>query len=124
MSFELMKELDLFRGALGQKIVVTYGTQGDHIDGSFHYLGLAVDIIVPSHTPTNLLDLYLLASKFRFNGIGLYPDWMLGGLLTGGLHLDCRPGAVRATWLGVLDKRDRREYQPLTQRNLELCGLI
>jgi len=61
-------------------------------------------------TRVELFDCFLLATKFPFTGIGIYPQWKFlreGALEYGGLHLDCtphrklRPGQRVGYWMGV-----------------------
>ena len=57
-------------------------TEG-HRKDSYHPLGMAVDIHV---VRMSLVDQLLLALKFPFNGVGVYPFWN-----NPGLHVDLRP---------------------------------
>lgn len=61
-------------------------------------------------TKRELFDCFLLATKFPFTGIGIYPQWKYKhgeSYEYGGLHLDCspnrklRPGQRVGYWMGV-----------------------
>lgn len=129
MSHELLVELDLFRGFIGQPITVTCGTQGQHVPGSFHYDGLAADLVFPGCKPSDLLDLMLAASRFKFGGIGLYPYWRCNGVKTGGMHVDMRPWVHdRAYWMGISSTRPSgksvTQYVQLSRQSLFKHGII
>ena len=121
---ELLLKLDDFRSALGTFIIVTSGTGGEHSPNSQHYLGNAVDIVVPKFKGS-LLDLYLIVERFNFNGIGLYDGWKYKNKVVGGLHLDMRPlktdedGTLfyrTNRWLGVSKKVKKRGKFVTTQK--------
>lgn len=79
--------LDEFRDAVGSPLIVTSGYRGG--DPAQHGLGRAVDVVAPKWEGS-LFDLYLMAERFNFTGIGLYRDWFYNGEKIGGLHLDTR----------------------------------
>ena len=54
------------------------------VAGSYHTLGLAVDISIPGMV---LIDIYHMAKELNFTGIGFYE-------LKNFLHLDVRPGKL------------------------------
>ena len=97
----------------------------------------AVDIIVPKFKGS-LLDLYLTAERFNFNGVGLYNGWKYKGKVVGGLHLDMRLLDVEADgtfyyrtnrWLGVstpVKKRGKlvasQKYHAFNEANLKKHG--
>ena len=94
MHIRLVNRLDSFADELKHPVIVTSGyAMGGHVSNSYHYKGMAADIIVPA---VPLLDLYLFADKFGWNGLGIYPFWKYKGIRTGGLHLDIRD--VPASW--------------------------
>jgi len=62
----------------------SYNTKVGGEEHSYHMLGLAVDISVPTII---LLDLYNAAKEINFTGIGFYEK-------RGFLHLDVRPGKL------------------------------
>lgn len=94
MARELIEALNEFREYVGRAVVVHCGTQGAHIQDSFHYRGEAVDLHVVG---MNVADQFLAASRFSaFRGIGIYPHWN-----NPGLHLDVRTlgyNVPRARW--------------------------
>lgn len=102
MDLGLLEELEEFRYTIGYPIIVSCGTQGKHAPKSLHYTGEAADIIVDCERE-KLPDIFLIANKFGFNGIGLYPHWRIGERVYGGLHLDVRNTAVKHTWIGLPD---------------------
>ena len=64
---------------------------GDHITGSLHYKGKAID---GHFRGINLFQSFLLLAKFNFHGIGLYPQWQRRGF-----HADIRNSERLATWV-------------------------
>lgn len=118
MQAVLVSELDAFRDHLGIPIAVTCGTQGQHTDGSLHYVGRAVDIVVPDPGPRTIVDLWIEAARFGFTGIGLYRDWCYNGKQTGGLHLErAHVMGKRKFWLCVKEN-GAQVYLPFTLSNL------
>lgn len=89
----LVYGLDRLREAIGHPIRI-HGDPTDH-EGrqpkSQHPDGRAVDCSAPAMA---LGDFWLAAERhLAFTGVGLYPHWQ-----TPGLHLDVRPGVIRARW--------------------------
>lgn len=124
MNIVLLRELDMLREYLDRSIIITSSTGGTHTEGSQHYLGNAVDIIVPTFDGSPF-SLYLIAERFSFSGIGVYPDWTYKGKRIGGLHLDVRDrkGGQGARWIGkkyqdAETKVDKMFYYPLNPENL------
>jgi hypothetical protein len=122
MSISLLRPPDAFRSYLNLPIVVLCGTQGKHTENSQHYLGNAVDILVPA--PIHPLDLILTAERFNFTGLGFYPEWQFQNHVWGGLHLDVRNldplQNKEARWLGLRDpKTGGNRYLDLTRENLK-----
>lgn len=85
-SFLLMF-LDEFREAIKTPLIVTSAYRKG--DPGTHGLGRAVDIVAPKWEGS-LFDLYLMAERFGFAGIGVYRDWLYDGKKIGGLHVDTR----------------------------------
>jgi Peptidase M15 len=83
----LLQFLDEFRHAIGTPLVVTSGYRA--ADPNQHGKGKACDVIAPNWEGS-LFDLYLVAERFGFTGLGIYRDWLYNGKKTGGLHLDTR----------------------------------
>lgn len=120
MSPVLLQALDRYRERVGTPILVTRGTQGRGVDGSQHPFGRAVDLMFPSADPKLLLDLAFEAMRHdAFTGLGVYPDWTLNGRVLGGIHLDVRPAAFRAQWIGFKNPQGKTVYGPLTALNLK-----
>lgn len=113
MQAVLVSELDAFRDYLAQNVVVTCGTQGKHADGSLHYVGRAVDIVVPGWTRP-LIDLWIEASRFGFTGIGLYRDWCYNGNKVGGLHLERDHVLGRRKFWIAIKQQDSQVYFPFS----------
>jgi hypothetical protein len=140
MSFALVHLLDQFRAHLGQEIYVSCGTQGTHVKDSAHYRGEAVDVIIDVGEKEPL-DYILLALKFPFTGIGIYPKWRHPRFQRPlGFHLDVRDvstlprGVVQATWIGVpkatggntycaFDAANLRRYELITRAPSPIYGL-
>jgi len=101
ISYPLILELDAFRHKINTPIFISCGTQGKHENGSYHYQGLALDILFPEKEKKDIPNLFLLALKFKFNGIGIYTDWQYKNKVIGGMHIDFRPTPQRATWIGT-----------------------
>jgi hypothetical protein len=116
-------ELDAYREHIGTAILVTCGTGGIHVKGSQHYIGQAADIMFPGKSRAELFDLYMAATRFKFGGIGLYPNWKLEGKELGGLHLDWRQAPVKALWLGA-EVNGTQKYLALNTENLRKYGLV
>jgi uncharacterized protein YcbK (DUF882 family) len=76
--------LDEMRALAGKPIHINcaYGSKGHNPKG-YHPLGMAADIHIKG---MSVVDQLLLALKFPFNGVGVYPFWR-----NKGLHLDVRP---------------------------------
>ncbi len=104
----LLKHLDLLRDFAGFPFEVHcgYETSG-HATNSYHYQGLAVD---GHFEGLSLVEQFLFAIQFQFNGIGIYPYWNKPGL-----HLDIRPGPRRAMWLRTREGH----YKNLTIDDIE-----
>lgn len=123
MDFALIQELDSFRDFIKTPLLITRGTNGQHVDGSMHYLGRAADVVFPEVPLSGLFDIWIAAQRFvGFRGIGIYPHWQDAEIVRGGLHLDNRPGN-RALWMGVPDG-DGQKYVALSAQNLKSWGLV
>lgn len=93
MQEQLMRRLDNMREYIGKVIHCEPEHPGGGYrlkpasaqDKSYHYQGLAVDIHIEG---LSLAEMYLLAEKYNFTGIGVYPKWN-----NPGLHVDMRPVA-------------------------------
>lgn len=82
--------LDEMRDFAGIPFKINYGTQGVHSPTSQHYYGNAIDGYFPGIT---IKEQFMIAIRFPFTGIGLYPCWN-----NPGLHLDVRPQSYKALW--------------------------
>ena len=111
---ELVFELDAMREYSGIAMFVSYGTQGEHVKTSLHYpqnnpdgFGHAVDILFPGKPPRAILDLFIMASRFKWTGIGLYTGWELTKKPTAGMHLEMGSYSPRKYWLGVTSEGEQ-----------------
>lgn len=76
-------KLDALREYVGKPIIIHEGyAESGHSENSAHYFGNAVDLHIEG---LNLIEQYLVAERFLWGGLGLYPEWN-----TPGLHLDIR----------------------------------
>jgi len=122
MDLKFMQELDAFREYVNTPILIHCGTQGEHVEGSAHYMGIAADLEFPKLTLAGLLDMWIAAQRFQFGGIGLYPGWRgVDGEIRGGLHLDGRKGR-RALWMR--EPTPMQTYIAVNVENLRKYRLI
>jgi len=118
----LVLKLDLWREKIGSRVIITSGTQGKHVENSYHYKGMAADCLVPD-TELHSLDLYIEAVRAGFGGIGYYTNWRYGKRIVPGFHLDIRERF--ATWLGVFDPvRSKRVYLAFNYKHLKEHRII
>ena len=89
LSPDLLTRLDYLRGVINRPIYINSGYRCKEenqrvggVPGSYHLLGMAVDIQVKDIL---LSDLLIYAQGIEFNGIGFYEN-------NNFLHLDIRPG--------------------------------
>lgn len=126
MDRRILLEIDNMRNYLGQPLIVTSGYRhGKSERGSFSYheYGLAVDIVAPEFKQ-HLMDLFLIASRFNFKGIGVYRDWHYKGQSIGGLHLDMRSEVTRKQWLCYKDGAGVQQYIGLTMDALREYRIV
>lgn len=116
MNLGFVRELSRFREFIKMPIIITYGTQGRHEDGSLHYKGLAVDCVIPDEP---LLDAFINACRFNFTGIGYYPKRRYADKVMGGLHLEQDPfTTTRKFWIGVPDEDGVNHYYGMNASNI------
>lgn len=108
MSSQLLFELESFCKEYGLLPFITSGCGGTHIEGSYHYQGLALDVMFPGVTLKELPDLLINVMRYNFTGIGMYSTWKYDGKHIGGFHLDVRPTKTKALWL-----RGAGDYLPM-----------
>ena len=99
----------------GWKTIVHEGkASSGHAKSSQHYLGRAVDLhlVDAAGKVVPLFDQFILAIRFDWNGMGLYPFWN-----NPGLHLDTRPegklGEASLWW-----RDESGKYQAIESRFL------
>ncbi len=119
LTAETVSELNKFDSLVEGDLIVTSAFRAG--DTGEHGKGLAVDIVAPAYAG-RLMDLYLLAERAGWQGIGMYPTWSLNGKIHGGLHLDKRVGQS-ARWMG-LGSGKSQQYVALNQENLRKHGVV
>lgn len=117
----VIRSVDDVARELTQEIIITCGTTGAHVPGSYHYpngeqLGLALDIMFPNIKRTQLPDVLFEILRFPFTGIGIYSEWSLGPTRPniGGFHVDFRPVYRRALWI-----KGTAGYEALNRQGLD-----
>ena len=129
MDQDLIDKITEFRRELGYPLYVTSGFR-DGDGSSQHHSGKAVDVISPDFVKNRgLVDMYMIAEKYNFGGIGVYPHWKWRSQKRGGLHLDVRNEEPGARWMGVrVDEHDplndAQKYIALDVFNLVKYRLI
>lgn len=145
---KLLLILDAYRHELQVPLYVSKGVSppGSHdAQDSAHYIdektgyASAVDLIplLSQCSALTLLDCYLLATKYPFSGIGIYPHWRLSKIAgsgkiveRGGLHLDTKtrnnlsPFRAAGHWIGIPGKGYKQQYMGVSKWNLRQCGII
>ncbi len=109
MDTRIFDYLDAMREYCGKSIIIHCGYEEDgHTTNSQHYLGMATDYHIVG---MSLLDQYLLAEKFPWSAIGVYPDWK-----NPGIHADCRnlsPDRIRGKRWARKTIDGKKEYVAL-----------
>ena len=132
ICFELVFKLDQFRGYIKKPVYVLGGYKSTgtvHVKNSQHYDGRAVDCFIEVGPRESRLNLLIAVYRFGFTGLGVYPDWQMGGKRGLGLHLDVRPveellrGQSQAQWMGV-EVNNKNEYFPLDELHLRRFNII
>ena len=99
---DMLRLLDSMRASIDGQGIVTINADFDfagHAPNSWHYKGRAVDLVIrnsETKEPLNIVTQLLIALRFNWKGIGVYPYWR-----SPGLHLDNRPLSStdrRAMW--------------------------
>jgi hypothetical protein len=120
----VIKLVDEFADTHKHQILVTCGTQGEHVEKSYHYphedrggLGVALDIMFPKLKRRELPEVMLQLLRYPFGGIGIYTEWKLrpDWPSIGGFHVDTRPSSITATWI----KEATGVYVGVTVANLK-----
>ena len=115
MSFELLKRLDALREFCGHRIIIHCGyAVNGHTKDSQHYLGRAADFHIAG---VSLVNQYLLAERFNFGGIGVYPEWNNPGLHCDVRHKDHEEPQDR--WVRI-----RGQYRILTEAILRKIMIV
>ena len=145
---KLLLILDAYRKELDIPLYVSKGVAlpGTHdVKKSAHYVdektgyAYAVDLIplLSRVSGKTLFDCFLLATKYPFSGIGVYPKWRLSRIEgkgkvveRGGLHLDTSPHRKlmhcqsSGHWIGVPGKQFKQQYFGVSKCNLKKYSLI
>lgn len=125
IDFSIVSAIDQFRDLLNTPIHVTFGTQGAHVAGSQHYLGLATDLIFPEKDLRSLAGIFKTATECGlFHGVGIYPHWRMNGIRRGGIHVDTRKIGGLHTWMGVPGDHLAQIYIPASEDNFTKWGLL
>lgn len=129
MDAMLLLKLDSLRSFIDKPIHVLSGYREG--DKKQHGMGLAVDIVCPD---ISLLDFWIAAERYNFNGIGVYPHWRYDGVVVGGIHVDervlgTRIGSVSsdlmgARWLAFRDSSGNQIYTTLSKETLKRYEVI
>ncbi len=126
MKFEVIKRLDEMRHGDGEAmkwyfiITSAYREGKPGVRYSYHHDGMAIDGMMidrKTHLPLPLPKQFIIAERWGWGGIGLYPFWARPGL-----HLDIRPYSEydrHARWY-----RDRNGNYGNHLDYLELRGLF
>jgi len=102
IDVELFNKLQKVRTVINCSINLNSITDGGHVAGSYHYMGLAVDWYPgdPKIHPNKILQACLTVG---FKGIGWYPGWRWPGF-----HTDIGNRAENKIW-----KRIDGDYKPV-----------
>jgi hypothetical protein len=126
MCPDLLSRLDAFRDYIGLSVIISSSNDPSHAHQkeSQHYKNKAVDFVVPEWKGS-LFSLYLIAERFGFTGIGIYPKWRYKDKIVGGMHVDSRilNGYQGARWIGTpyFSEEHQRwftKYHVLNMKNL------
>lgn len=125
MDFVLLWELQKLRTLLGTEIFISRGYEARPNAASQHNFGKAVDVLFPGNNKS-IFEIFLLAERFSFSGIGIYPAWTGPKRSKGGLHLDTRNDKP-ARWMGhktidPVTKIEKTIYVPLDYYHLKQLG--
>ena len=112
---DALRLLDAMRDSIDGQAVITINADYDekgHAPNSWHYRGRAFDLVIrdaETHRPLPVIKQFLIAVRFGWKGIGVYPFWK-----SPGLHLDNRPLSStdrRAMWW----RNEEGEYRPIEE---------
>jgi hypothetical protein len=125
MSLGFMLKLEAMRSQLGSPFVIHrnggFAVAG-HADNSLHYAGLAADLHIcapGTREPRDVVEQALLAWKWSFLSIGIYPFWNQPGL-----HLDDRTAAGLEKTVWFRDRGGKYHCYPYNQFHRCLDDLI
>ena len=125
MSLGFMLKLEAMRSQLGSSFVIHknggFAVAG-HADNSLHYVGLAADLHICRPTafePRDVVEQALLAWKWSFLSIGIYPFWKQPGL-----HLDDRTAVGQEKVVWFQDRDGKYRYYPYNQLHQCIGDLI
>jgi len=101
VKYSFMKKLQAFRTRINRPVYFNCLTEGVHVAGSTHGLGIAGDIRIGGRGPINWNNMLQIAIDVGFKGIGYYPNWKPNK----GLHLDDRPGPFKMWKRIIVNKK-------------------
>jgi len=125
VDLEVIKRLDEMRHTDGEEmgwyfiITSAYREAKPGVRYSFHHDGMAIDGMMidrATRLPLPLLKQYVIAERYNWGGIGLYPFWNRPGL-----HLDIREYSSfdrQARWWRDRDGTYRNLYDYFESRGL------
>ena len=112
---DALRLLDAMRDSVDGEVIVTINAdyaESGHTPNSWHYKGRAFDLVIrdaKTHEPLPVIKQFLIAVRFNWGGIGVYPFWR-----SPGLHLDNRPLSLtdrRAMWW----RNEEGKYRPIEE---------
>ena len=125
ISLKLIGELNRFNKYIDTQMVITSGYRPKKSPAdsfSYHQTGEAVDVVFPLFKGS-LVDMFLKALRFNFNGVGIYKDWHFEGKTVGGLHLDVRNKDSKSIWMAY-NVKGVQTYDNLSFANLKIRGFV
>ncbi len=131
----LLAILDAYRGEIKTPLYISRGYDPSAAEGSAHRadrngVSYAVDVFPLGEI--QLLDAFLVATRYPFSGVGVYPYWKYSRgkiIYSGGLHLDTSPHRKMPNfrsaghWMGIL-RDGKQEYVGVTKWDLKNHKMI
>ncbi|MFQ5674129.1 MAG: hypothetical protein ACE5G9_13680 [Nitrospinales bacterium] len=122
MGAGFLLKLETLRQHVGSPVVIHanggFAVRG-HAENSLHYMGLAADLHIRQGenaagndpaSPRDIVEQALLAYKWTFLSIGIYPFWNRPGL-----HLDDRTAIGKAKAVWFRDRQGNYHFYPYDQ---------
>lgn len=130
MGLGFLIKLEAFRDLVGTPVVIHknggFAVSG-HSKHSLHYMGLAADLHIGQGErgangavrPRDVIEQALLAYKWTFLSIGIYPWWNKPGL-----HLDDRTAIGRDKTVWFRDRQGEYHFYPYNRFHVCIRDLI